>query len=189
MVVSAESAERSQNMIQEYSIYIFYAALFIVCFFFGMLLRKLIPRKSGAAKIDETPKKSRKKSRKDTVTMAEVDAMKGYEFEHFCADLLKKNGFRKVSVTPASGDQGVDIIAVRGTARYAIQCKRYASPLGNKPVQEVYTGKAFYNCRYGVVMTNSTFTPHAKDLAKKTGVLLWDRKTMEKLMHGDRKSI
>ena len=130
-------------MIQEYSIYIFYAALFIVCFFFGMLLRKLMPRKNGAAKIDETPKKSRKKSRKDTVTMAEVDAMKGYEFEHFCADLLKKNGFRKVSVTPASGDQGVDIIAVRGTARYAIQCKRYASPLGNKPVQEVYTGKAF----------------------------------------------
>ena len=176
-------------MIQEYRIYIFYAALFLVCFLGGVLLRKLTSRRSDAAKTEEAPKKSRKKSRKDTVTMAEVDAMKGYEFEHFCAELLKKNGFRKVSVTPPSGDQGVDIIAVKGTSRYAIQCKRYASPLGNKPVQEVYTGKAFYGCRYGVVMTNSTFTPHAKDLAKKTGVLLWDRRVIGELMRGERKSI
>ena len=121
--------------------------------------------------------------------MADIDAMPGHEFEHFCAELLRKNGFRKVSVTPPSGDQGVDIIAVKGTSRYAIQCKRYASPLGNKPVQEVYTGKAFYNCRYGVVMTNSTFTPHAKELAKKTGVLLWDRRVIGELMRGERKSI
>lgn len=176
-------------MIQEYSTYIFYAALFIVCFLFGMLLRKIISRKNSAAKSEESPKKSKKKAKKDTVTMTDVDAMKGHEFEYFCAELLRKNGFRKVSVTPGSGDQGVDIIAVKGTARYAIQCKRYASPLGNKPVQEVYTGKAFYDCRYGVVMTNSTFTPHAKDLAKKTGVLLWDRKVIGQLMHGDRKSI
>lgn len=176
-------------MIQEYRTYIFYAALFLVCFLVGSLLRKLTSRRSDAAKSEEAPKKSRKKSRKDTVTMADVDAMKGHEFEHFCAELLKKNGFKKVSVTPGSGDQGVDITAVKGTAKYAIQCKRYNTPLGNKPVQEVYTGRKFYGCKYGAVMTNSTFTPHAKELAERTGVLLWDRKVIDGLMRGDRKSI
>ncbi len=176
-------------MIQEYRIYIFYAVLFIVCFLFGVLLRKILSRKKSPGKAEGFGKTKKKRTKKETVTMAEIDVMKGHEFEHFCAELLRKNGFKKVSVTPGSGDQGVDVIAVRGTARYAIQCKRYASPLGNKPVQEVYTGKAFYGCRYGVVMTNSTFTPHAKDLAKKTGVLLWDRRVIGELMRGERKSI
>ena len=174
-------------MLQQYSTYIFCAVLFLGCFLFGMLLRRLFTRKKDAAE----PKSSKKKAKKSEpgITMADVDAMKGHEFEQFCAELLKKNGFKKVRVTPASGDQGVDILAVRSGVRYAIQCKRYASPLGNKPVQEVYTGRTFYNCKYGVVMTNSTFTPHAKELAKKTGVLLWDRQVVGKLMRGDRKSI
>ncbi len=175
-------------MLQEYKIYIFYVVLFVVCFLFGVLLRKIISRMAGAVGKKNSAKNKKKKTKKFPA-MTEIDAMPGHEFEHFCADLLRKNGFRKVSVTPGSGDQGVDVIAVKGTSRYAIQCKRYASPLGNKPVQEVYTGKAFYGCRYGVVMTNSTFTPHAKDLAKKTGVLLWDRKVIAELMRGDRKSI
>ena len=178
-------------MIQEYSTYIFYAAIFIVSFLFGVLLRRLTSRKKRAAKPEEAPKKTKpkKKEKNTSVSMKDVDLMPGHEFERFCAELLRKNGFRQVSVTPGSGDQGVDIIAVKGRARYAIQCKRYASPLGNKPVQEVYTGKAFYECRYGAVMTNSTFTPHAKDLARKTGVLLWDRKVIEQLIRGDRKVI
>lgn len=177
-----------QQIIQEYRIYIFYAVLFLVCFLFGVFLRRLLTRKGRADNTEGSGKSGKKKSKKESLTMADVDAMKGHEFEHFCAELLKKNGFRNVRVTPASGDQGVDIIAVKGTARYAIQCKRYASPLGNKPVQEVYTGKAFYNCRYGAVMTNSTFTPHAKELAKKTGVLLWDRRILGEMLRGKRKN-
>lgn len=176
-------------MLLQYKTYIIYAVfltvVFLVSFLIGKGLRKIFTPKKKADK-KAAPKKKRSPK---APSMADVDTMNGHEFEYFCAELLRKNGFRKVKVTPSSGDQGVDIIAVKGTSRYAIQCKRYASPLGNKPVQEVYTGRTYYNCRYGAVMTNSTFTPHAKELAKKTGVLLWDRRTLEKLMHGDRKSI
>ena len=59
--------------------------------------------------------------------------------------------------------------------KYAIQCKRYASNLGNAPVQEVNSGKAIYNCHVGAVMTNQHFTKSAKELAERNGVLLWDR--------------
>ena len=110
------------------------------------------------------------------------DGMDGHEFEYFCAEILKENGFSNVRVTPGSGDQGVDILATKDGIKYAIQCKNYASSLGNTPIQEVHAGKAFYNCHVGVVMTNSIFTTGAKELAKATGVLLWDRTTLQKMI-------
>lgn len=40
--------------------------------------------------------------------------MDGHEYEYACAQYLKRNGFTKVQVTKASGDQGIDIIATKG---------------------------------------------------------------------------
>ena len=111
-----------------------------------------------------------------------IDCMEGYEFEYFCADLLAKNGFSDVQVTQTSGDQGVDILAVKDELKYAIQCKNYSSHLGNTPVQEVCAGKMFYQCHIAAVITNTTFTAGAKELAKATGVLLWDRAVLEKFI-------
>lgn len=104
-----------------------------------------------------------------------IDTMDGHEFEYWCADLLRKNGFLNVSVTKGSGDQGVDVLAEKEGIHYAIQCKCYSHDLGNKPIQEVYTGKRIYGCQIGAVMTNQHFTSGAKEAAKKTGTLLWDR--------------
>ncbi len=97
----------------------------------------------------------------------------GYCYEYKCAELLRKHGFSKVSVTKSSGDQGVDIIAYANGKKYAIQCKFYSSPVGNSAIQEVYAGAKFYNCDIAAVITNSTFTPAAVELADATGVLLW----------------
>ena len=111
-----------------------------------------------------------------------IDGMDGHKFEYFCADVLRKNGFADVQVTKGSGDQGVDILAIKDGIKYAIQCKNYASALSNTPVQEVNAGKTFYGCHVGVVMTNSTFTPGAKTLAQATGVLLWDRAVLQSMI-------
>lgn len=106
------------------------------------------------------------------------DAMEGHEFEHFCANILIKNGFENVNVTSGSGDQGIDIIAFKDDIKYGIQCKCYHSAIGNKAVQEVYAGKTFYNCHIGVVLTNRNFTKSAIELAKNNGIILWDRKKL-----------
>lgn len=111
-----------------------------------------------------------------------VDLMEGHDFEHWCANLLLKTGFSSADVTPGSGDQGVDIVAVKEGVRYAVQCKCYSSDLGNKPIQEVYAGKEMYNCQVGVVMTNRHFTNGAKELAGRTRVLLWDREVLASLI-------
>ena len=106
------------------------------------------------------------------------DDMDGHQFEHFCANVLKQNGFEKVSVTSGSGDQGIDIIAYKDDIKYGIQCKCYHSDIGNKAVQEVYAGKAFYNCHVGIVLTNRDFTKSAIELARNNGVILWNRKKL-----------
>lgn len=110
-----------------------------------------------------------------------ADNMSGLEFEAWCAGVLRRNGFYNVSVTKGSGDQGVDIIAWRNNEKYAIQCKRYTNRVGNKPVQEVYTGMTIYGCSRAIVITNSFFTQGAIDAARATGVELWDRNVLGRL--------
>ena len=112
-----------------------------------------------------------------------IDNMSGHEFEMFCAKVLQMNGFYDINVTKASGDQGVDVIALKDGIRCAIQCKRYSNNVGNKAVQEVIAGMQYYNCPIGIVMTNSYFTQSAKELANRAEIILWDRDFLCKYMH------
>jgi HJR/Mrr/RecB family endonuclease len=123
------------------------------------------------------------RSKSVSVAMAHIDSMSGLEFEEYTAQLLKRIGYSNVTVTKASGDQGIDVLATKDGIRYAIQCKNYSHKLDNTPVQEVYAGKVFYHCDVGVVLTNSTFTQSAYILANSIGVLLWDRATLQDMIH------
>lgn len=117
-----------------------------------------------------------------TKSQITYDDMTGEEFEKFCIVILSKNNFINVKQTKSSGDQGVDILAEKDGIKYAIQCKCYSKPVGNHAIQEVYSGKDYYNCHIGVVLTNQTFTESAITLANKTNILLWDRKVLNKLI-------
>lgn len=114
--------------------------------------------------------------------LAAVDAMDGHEFEYFCAELLKENGFVNVEVTQASGDFGVDVLAEKDGVTYAVQCKCYSDKVGNHAVQEATSGAQYYHRMVAVVLTNSTFTPAAIETAQKTNVLLWDRENLKEMM-------
>lgn len=119
------------------------------------------------------------------IQFPDFDSMDGHEFEHFCAQILAKSGFEKVSVTQGSSDQGIDIIAYRDDVKYGFQCKCYSSPIGNHAVQEVFAGKTFYQCHVGVVLTNNYFTRSAIELAKRNGVVLWNRDKLVKMLQGN----
>lgn len=110
--------------------------------------------------------------------LLDIDYMDGHDFEYFCAGLLRSNGFSNVRVTKASGDQGVDIIATKNGAKYAIQCKRSSNLLGNRPIQEVVSGRAIYHCDKAAVLTNTYFNSSAQQAAQANGVDLWDRDTL-----------
>lgn len=116
-------------------------------------------------------------------TLEDIDNMSGLEFEKYIANLFTKLGYEKVVTTPASGDFGIDVIAFKEDIKYGIQCKNYKEPLSNKCVQEAFSGKEYYNCHVGIVITNSTFTPHAIAQAKSNGILLWDRNKLISLIN------
>ena len=105
----------------------------------------------------------------------------GGEFERYCAQLLWKCGFEEVELTAASGDFGVDIFASKDGVTWAFQCKCYDHPVGIRAVQEIYSGRDFYHCMVGVVMTNNTYTNAAVRLAEAHNILLWDGKKLASL--------
>ena len=98
--------------------------------------------------------------------------MNPYSYEYSVAAFLQNNGYKNVRVTKASGDYGVDITAVKGKKKYAVQCKYYSNPVGLSAVQEVVAGKSMYGCDSAMVITNNTFTQPARNLAAQNGVEL-----------------
>lgn len=112
----------------------------------------------------------------------EYDGLEGYDFEYYCAELLKRHGFQEVEVTKGSGDYGVDILAEKDGVTYAIQCKSYTAPVGVKAVQEAYAGRDYYDRMVGAVLTNQYFTQPAVEAARKLKILLWDRGYLEGML-------
>ena len=101
----------------------------------------------------------------------DVDAMSPTEFEQYCASLLEGAGW-KTRLTRATGDQGVDIVGTRNSVSVAFQCKKYSSPVGNAAVQEVLAGQVFEGAQAAAVVTNSSYTRAARELAHSAGVHL-----------------
>ena len=112
----------------------------------------------------------------------EIEMMNGHDFELFVANLFSSLGYYNVKVTPSSHDFGADVIAEKDDVKFAIQCKRYSSPVGVSAVQEVMASKSLHDCHVACVLTNSTFTPSAEELARKNLVILWDGNKLKELL-------
>lgn len=112
----------------------------------------------------------------------DYDTLEGHEFEYYCAQLLRDNGFQNVEVTQGSGDHGIDILAEYHDVSYAIQCKCYTGNIGNSAVQQAYTGRNLYHKDIAVVLTNRYFTTQAIKEAESLGVKLWDREKLQELI-------
>jgi Restriction endonuclease len=101
----------------------------------------------------------------------DVAALTPDAYEAHCARLLRECGW-EANVVGGTGDQGADILATRGGVRVALQCKRYARPVGNGAVQEVIAGRHMFDAHGAAVVSPTPFTRAARELAAKTRVVL-----------------
>ena len=104
----------------------------------------------------------------------------GTQFELYLVNLFKDLGY-KTKHNGKSGDQGADLILKKDNYVYAVQAKYYTGKLSNTPVQEITGALKYYNANQGVVVTNSSFTSGAKELAKANNIILIDGKDLKKL--------
>ena len=104
----------------------------------------------------------------------------GEEFELYLQNLFRELNY-KVKHCGKSGDQGGDLIVKKGNITYVIQAKYYTHKLDNTPIQEVVGAIRFYNANRGVVITNSTFTKKAIELANTNRIILINGDDLEKL--------
>jgi len=132
-----------------------------------LLLKVVENRVSRATKISPTPREF-------------SNSMTPIEFEAYCAEQLRACGWTAY-VTNGSHDQGVDIVAEKDGKRVVLQCKLYSSPVGNGAVQEIVAGKLHENADSAVVVTNTSYTPSARQLANTTRVLLLHHDQLGKL--------
>jgi hypothetical protein len=79
------------------------------------------------------------------------------DHHRFCAivhpsNVLRNSGY-EVSLTKATGDFGVHLIAVKGGVRTAVQCKRYGGRISGSAVQQVVTGATYFSNSMRVIVS------------------------------------
>lgn len=114
----------------------------------------------------------------------EINYMSGREFEKFMAALFRTKGY-EVEETYATGDQGIDLLLPECDGkRVAIQLKRWTGPVGNAVIAATFAGMAHYRAEEGWIITTSTFTKSARELARSTSVRLIDGKELADWLEG-----
>jgi hypothetical protein len=99
------------------------------------------------------------------------ESMTPSQYEAYCAEEMKRHGW-DAAVTRGSRDQGVDVVATKAGVRVVLQCKLYSQPVGNKAVQEVVAARNYERARFGIVVSNNSYTAPAQALASANGVHL-----------------
>lgn len=96
-------------------------------------LEKIIP--PYESKLAELRKQEEKIKKLDD-TIEQLSKFSGRQFEEWFADLLREIGYEKVTLTPSSNDEGIDILAEYKDSKVAVQCKHWKEKVGQPEVRD-----------------------------------------------------
>ncbi len=120
-------------------------------------------------------------------------ALSPADFEMAVARLLRRQGYRDVSVVGGPGDLAVDILCrERGGASVAVQCKRKARGhrVGSAELQQ-FIGMitVHHGADVGMYVTTSSYTKPAIELAEVHEIVLVDGEMLSELVRGKRRLV
>lgn len=110
-------------------------------------------------------------------------SLRAIDFERYLEKVFRSLGY-DAQLQGRAGDQGVDLLVNVGGQRWAIQAKGYEGAVSNSAVQEIVAGMNHYRCTHCAVITNSSFTRSARELAESNTCLLVDGELLGELLHG-----
>ena len=120
-------------------------------------------------------------SQKQKIEIGNFTTLNGYEFEEYLVNLFKILGYTAVQ-TSLSGDQGADLILSKDDEKIVVQAKKYDGKVSNKAVQEIAAAKNYYDADKAMLVTNSSFTKSAIELAFSNDVELWDGRKLKSVI-------
>lgn len=128
---------------------------------------------------DQADARQRRERVEEVLASFGVDRMRQTEFRRFVAGLLQKQGYDVRTPHPsrdeAMTDVGLELIAVKDGASYAVCAIRYDKPLSPGSIKHANDCRARHGCDGAIVITNSAFRTDACKLAQATGCMLVDR--------------
>lgn len=101
------------------------------------------------------------------------------QFEEVCVKYLEYKDFNNIIVLPKSEDERVTIVAEKEEVKYAIRCIKSDTKVKEDVVRGIESGRKHYRCHVGLVLTNSTFSKSAIDMAEEKLILLWDKDRLQ----------
>ncbi len=94
------------------------------------------------------------------------------EYEMAVAEHFRAQGYR-VELGPGTRDGGIDVLAIKGSQRLAIQAKMYGGTtrrVNREQIQQLYGAAAACDCTGSILATDGDLMPDAKVVARKLGV-------------------
>jgi HJR/Mrr/RecB family endonuclease len=107
------------------------------------------------------------------LTRFSPDNMSGVEFERYIASLLPSQGYNYIQLTEHY-DLGLDILAEKEGVMWGIQVKRHSGSVKIAAVRQAVAALQHYGCDRAMVITNSSFSASAQDLALSNNCILVD---------------
>jgi len=123
----------------------------------------------------------------NNININKIDTLTGREFETFICNLFDYLGYN-TSTTAITGDNGIDILAKTNKKSIGIQTKLYYNhKVGNRAIQEVFSGKNYYKLDFAIACTNWNFSTPAINLAKELKVGIIDREILVQILNNSKK--
>ncbi|MGH7889745.1 MAG: restriction endonuclease, partial [Thermodesulfobacteriota bacterium] len=117
----------------------------------------------------------RKRAKRDrALQLSGIDKMNPEEFRNYVCNLLDRQGF-KVEIPDGAFNLGVDFIAQKKNAKYAVQLKKQQSTVSSLAISDIEREKHRYDCKTTMVITDNYFAEDAIRLAGSKECELIDR--------------
>lgn len=104
-----------------------------------------------------------------------LNEMTWQEFEMLVGEAFRRTGYTVSETGGGGADGGVDLVLVKGTEKFLVQCKQWrAYKVGVSAIRELYGVMAATGAVGGFVVTSGVFTQEAKSFAEGRNIDLID---------------
>ncbi|WP_312834619.1 restriction endonuclease [Comamonas sp.] len=139
----------------------------------------------------------RRKQRKalvSTVAQAQdaaaLDGISWREFELLVGEAYRLQGFRIIELGGNGPDGGVDLVLLKGSEKFLVQCKQWrAQRVGVATVRELYGVMAARGATGGFVVTSGRFSNDAQEFARGRNISLVDGHQLFAMVQRARQSL